>query len=186
MTGTLLHSEVMIDLETMGLGPTAAIIQIGAVHFNADKVLHTFSCNVMLQSSIAYGMTTDKDTQDWWRGRHDDASAFRGVAHPLPEALGYFAGWLAGLPDFHEGGVWSKGPAFDAAVLEHACRLVGFGRPWHHRTVRDQRTIERTALALGWSRPQYPEPDHDALSDAIGQVEQVQDAWRFIKSKAES
>ena len=48
MTGTLLHSEVMIDLETMGLGPTAAIIQIGAVHFNADKVLHTFSCNVML------------------------------------------------------------------------------------------------------------------------------------------
>lgn len=181
----MISKDVMLDLETMGKGPTAAIIQIGACYFTENAIEYKFSCNVALQSSLAYGMTTDEDTVDWWRGRAGTASAFRGTMHGLPKALASFQGWLAGLPGFHEeGAIWSKGPAFDAAILEHAYRLMGHDAPpWHYRKVRDQRTLEDIALSLGWNKPIYPEPDHDALNDAIAQADQCQEAWRFIKSQ---
>lgn len=177
--------DVMLDLETMGKGPTAAIIQIGACQFNEREITHRFCCNVALQSSVAYGMTTDEDTVDWWRGRQGTASAFKGASHPLPKAMLAFTSWLAGLPGFHEEGtLWSKGPAFDAAILEHAHRLLGHdAAPWHYRKARDQRTLEQTAEALGYVKPNWPEPSHDALLDAMDQSIQCQDAWKFIKAQ---
>lgn len=182
---TMFKFDVMLDLETMGHGPTAAIIQIGAVQFNETNILQQFRVNVALQSSVAYGMSTDEDTVDWWRGRAGSASAFKGVAHPLPKALDDFARWLNQLEGFREGaGLWSKGPAFDAAILEYAYRLMGHDNPpWHYRQVSDQRTIERTALALGRTQPVYSEPPHDALLDAVSQARQCQDTWHFIKQQ---
>lgn len=177
--------DVMLDLETMGRGPTAAIIQIGAVQFDEHKIISQFRVNVAMQSSVAYGMTCDEDTVDWWRGRAGSASAFKGVAHPLPKALDDFARWLNQLEGFREGaGLWSKGPAFDAAILEHAYRLMGHDNPpWHYRQVSDQRTIERTALALGRVKPTLAEPSHDALADALDQANQCQATWHFIKQQ---
>ena len=182
----MLKTEVMVDLETMGLGATAAIIQIGAVHFDAKRILHRFCANVALQSSIAYGMTVDEETQDWWRCQAPEAcSAFRGTTVSLPKALQALRGWMAGLPGWHEdGGLWSKGPAFDAAILEYAFRLLGHDEtPWSYRAVRDQRTLVGVARELGWEEPFWPEPTHDALADCELQVEQVQAAWAFIQAQ---
>lgn len=177
--------DVMLDLETMGTGPTAAIIQIGACVFDEGSVRQQFRVNVALQSSVAYGMTQDEDTQDWWRGRQGSATAFQGVSHPLPKALDDFTRWLNSIPGWREEGwIWSKGPAFDAAILEYAYRLMGHDAPpWHFRKVQDQRTLQRTATALGWVQPNYPEPAHDALKDAIDQAVQCMEMWHFIKQQ---
>lgn len=61
--------NVMLDLETFGLGATGAIVQIGAVEFSLGADLESgfrspdlgrsFERNVALQSSLLAGMTAE-------------------------------------------------------------------------------------------------------------------------------
>ncbi len=54
--------EFMVDLETMGIGPNAAIVAIGAVAMDTDKLVLTgeeFYEVVSLQSSVDAGLVID-------------------------------------------------------------------------------------------------------------------------------
>lgn len=61
----------MIDLETMGLKPDAAIISIGAVCFDLNKrtIVDTFYRAVDLESAIANGGTVTGSTISFWISR---------------------------------------------------------------------------------------------------------------------
>ena len=51
--------QVMLDLETMGNGPTSAIIAIGAVAFDMEGITSHFYRQVSLQSSMDAGLKCD-------------------------------------------------------------------------------------------------------------------------------
>ena len=57
--------HIMLDLETMGLDPNAAIISIGAVHFTKDELLEEFYTAVSLKSCVDLGLTMTQSTIDW-------------------------------------------------------------------------------------------------------------------------
>lgn len=162
--------HIMLDLETMGTGNSAAIIAIGAVAFDKDGVGNGFYSQVSLKSSVAAGMEIDADTVLWWLQQSDAArSAFTDNANAtsLAQSLMDFSEFYTrscglGL------GVWGNGATFDNIAIGNAYRLTGIKRPWSFRQDRCYRTV----------RDLYPKLDlpmggtaHNALDDARYQAE---------------
>lgn len=176
--------DVMLDLETFGTGPSAAIIQIGACKFASTMpnagVGERFRVEVSLQSAILAGMETEPDTIIWW-SKQERTTIGQTAAVTLEQALKEFADWWPKEddPDNPKHIVWSHGLSFDVPIMDFAYRLLGLRAPWSYRNQRDTRTLFAIATALGWQKPQTPTA-HDGLQDAIDQAVQVQQAMRHV------
>jgi len=85
--------DVMLDLETMGNGPRAAIVAIGAVEFDPETgtVGERFYQAVDLATAVSMGGEMDASTVLWWMQQGDEARAAfaKGGAH-LSKALHEF------------------------------------------------------------------------------------------------
>ena len=162
-------NNVMLDLETMGLGPTAAIIALGAVRFTTAGVVDSYYRVVDLQSSVDLGLTMDASTVVLWLGQSGPArEAIRRKGTPILEVLENFAGWLEVDPGAPH--IWGNGAAFDNVVLANAYRLAGQKPPWSYKHDRCYRTIAAMApeierVTLGTA--------HNALDDARSQAEHL-------------
>lgn len=187
--------SVMIDIETMGLGPNAAVIQIGAVGFNlvtgeVDKT--GYLEDVSLMSAVENGGEVHKEVVEWWQTRGGFV-AFRrpelGGAVHVEEALGGLRNYLCDLNwsiDTDDRGprVWAQGPSFDVAVLEGYARRLGVPELWAYNKPRDTRTIKDLARTLGWEPPELGEPTHQAKEDCLLQIDVLISAWGHIHHRA--
>lgn len=177
--------DVMVDLETMGVGYRAAIVSIGAVRFDAvackvgNDSLSKFYHTIDLEDAQASGQVIDASTVIWWLAQSTEARAAiisRGM--PIQTALRQFA-------MFAEGSfVWGNGSNFDNRILRDAYELFGMPVPWHYRKDRDMRTIVGLAESLG-IKPSIPFEGtlHNALDDAIFQAQVVCELYREISIK---
>jgi len=163
-------AHVMLDLESMDLQPTAAIISIGAVVFKGAE-RRTFYMPVDLMSSIAAGCSVGLDTVRWWDRQSVEARYV--LRDPrkvnLVEALQQFGSFIrdVGMAAGAEVCVWGNGAATDNAILAYAYARVGMSRPWGHWNDRCYRTI-----AAGISAPWvHNGVAHIALDDAIAQAD---------------
>jgi hypothetical protein len=175
--------HLMIDLETLSTRADAAILAIGAVEFDPwtpGLVRGQFYTVVDLGSSIANGLKVDGGTFDWWLQQSDEARAAiykvenKQPIHNALISLGEFI--LTRRPTI----VWCHGLNFDIPVLQTAYRNAGMKHPWKYNAVRDTRTLyEVTGV---WPKSDsYPQlTAHNALSDAIRQAYDVQEAYRAI------
>ncbi len=180
--------HVMIDLETLGTRPDAAIIQVGAVLFepvSGGKLLNHkgFNRHVLVQDGSG---TIDHGTLCFWLTEHSAmrmGEALSDRAEPLATVLQALVEWpfeAHGLSWEAVGGVWAKPADFDLPILKSAFARVGRDVPWDRRAARDVRTL--FSLAGG-------EPDidwtgfthHDAFDDAVGQAMQVQKAFGAMR-----
>lgn len=180
--------HVMLDLETMGVRPDAAIVQIGAVLFepvSGGKILNgqAFNHYVRLQDGAG---TVDNGTVAWWLKQPKEARErlANGMeeGEVLTDVLAMLIDWPTlqmsiGWPSIQ--GVWANGAAFDVAVLTSAFAKIGCEPPWRYNAPRDLRTI--FDLVGG-----PPEIDwtglvsHDAVDDCVGQCMQLQKAMSMI------
>lgn len=183
-------NHVMLDLETFGLGPTAAIVQIGAVAFDfaANTLDDCFERQISLQSSLMAGGTIDDATVAWWckRWNNREARPIEIDAHSLEDVLPAFSDFFRKVGDPKDTCIWSHGAAFDIPILEHAYCCVHGTVPWHYRNVRDTRTIFALAKELtGWEMPPQ-KTAHTALADAIAQAKTLRAAYHALTSRGMS
>lgn len=160
-------NHVMLDLETLDTGPTAAIVAIGAVMFGQTGVdaRNTFYSPVRVQSSIDAGLTVNGSTIEWWMGQSDAARAvFAEHAAHLATVLQGFAGWLP-----EDCKLWGNGASFDNAILSNAYRAVGHVQPWQFWNDRCYRTVVATSPV----KRQQLGTHHNALDDARSQAEHL-------------
>lgn len=170
-------TNVMVDIETMGNGPDAAIVSIGAVKFDpmADKShSDAIYLDVDLESAVRYGGKIDPSTVMWWMQPDQDAgrayisgSVEEKNRHDLPTALEGFAMWFGdeSLP------TWGNGATFDNVILRRAYDRVGLACPWTYKHDRCYRTFRALAPALEIERlGDY----HNALHDAMTQAYHLQ------------
>lgn len=159
--------DVMIDIETLGTSPGAAVLSIGAVMFGQAGLGETFYAPILLSSCTAAGLTIDPGTVTWWMKQSDAAraAAFREDAEALPVVLYRFTAW------FTESGAertWCHGATFDAPLLEAAYKVCGMTPPWKYWNVRDTRTLyEQAGVKVDRERGTH----HNALDDARVQAE---------------
>lgn len=175
--------HVMIDLETLGTRPDAAIIQIGAVLFepvSGGKILNGkgFNKHVLVQDGTG---TVDHGTIAFWlqeASAKKMGEALEKRADSLHEVLEAFTSWPeleADLDWKTVGGVWANPSDFDLPILKSAYARFGSDVPWDRRATRDARTL----FELVGGRPEIDwtgMTPHDAFDDAVGQAMQVQKA----------
>ena len=182
--------EIMLDLETMGTGPNAAIAQIGAVAFDVEKqiVLEKLQVYVDLESSVRQGGELDVSTILWWMRQEDSArAAFDSQVHctrSIGEALCLFTELvLRHEPAEAEGvPVWGNGASFDNVILRQAYKHAGMVAPWHFWQDRCYRTI-RGELP-GHPKIEFEGIKHLAVADAMHQARQLMVMRSWFKTQS--
>lgn len=140
----------MLDLETMGNGPDAAIVAIGAVAFDIEASivsLHSFYVRVDLESAVRCGGVMDPSTVEWWLREPSEAAREEITRqHPpryhIDSALDLFSEWLGDTANGAKTHVWGNGAAFDNVILRRAYERNDKDVPWLHWNDRCYRTIK--------------------------------------------
>jgi exodeoxyribonuclease VIII len=170
--------NLVLDLETMGTGPNAAITAIGAIEVDLKNftIGMDFYRKVSLISSVECGGTMDADTVLWWLEQSDAARAEFKHGVSLPDALADFSEFFFSYSSSSEIKVWGNGSDFDNVILANAYTSINYSVPWSFRNNRCYRTVlaefKDSNLARGWihTRPMLA---HHAGSDARAQAENL-------------
>lgn len=165
--------HVMLDLETMGLDPNAAIISIGAVHFDKVTLHSEFYTPVSLKSCMDLGLTTTQSTVDWWQRQSVEARmAWQTEDAPmLLDALSHLTQWLREIGTEKEICPWGNGADFDLTILGSAHRALGVDPHWRYYNHHCFRTMKNMFRVADFPRVGT---HHNALDDAKHQAVHLQ------------
>jgi DNA polymerase III epsilon subunit-like protein len=167
--------HIMLDLETLGTLPDAAVIAIGACAFdpNADNVSANdlFDRVIMLESARAHG-SVDRSTELWWEAQSAEARQHifseqaQRDALSLPTAVQHFNDFVGG----RDTAVWGNGATFDNVVIRSAFRSCGIDPVWSFRNDKCYRTVIN--LISKDKQPEFVRQGtaHNALDDAVTQA----------------
>lgn len=155
----------MVDIETLGLDPGAAIISIGAVRFDRDGLGEEFYRSISLSSCDDAGLTIDVDTLEWWLGQDDEVQGVLSGGDDLSRALFDFTDFYGDADE-----IWAFSPSFDCEMLAEAYDAIGETEPWSYRDERDCRTLVELPGAVDLEQEGN---EHDALDDAKYQARTV-------------
>lgn len=172
--------QLMLDIETMGVGPNAAILSIGLVRFSeADGVLpyQHYHWHIDLCDSVRQGAVMDGETVAWWLTQPEHAR--RGLRGLQPRGDGHGGqpeehalvqlNWRLQAPDLNGAPIWSNGIDFDLVILRSAMARYKLAPGWAYWQQRDLRTLRR--LLPHVPAPERDEADkHSALADAMHQA----------------
>ena len=160
-------SNIMVDLETMGAGSTAAIIAIGAVKFGADGLGEEFYAAVDLDSCQKAGLAIDASTLMWWLKQSAAARKAVTVKNPtsLFQALSDFTKFVGPKKSAK---IWGNGASFDNPILANAYRAINLEQPWDFWNDRCYRTVK--ALLGAGIEVETVGTAHNALDDAKTQA----------------
>lgn len=204
------YTDIMLDIETLGTGTNAAIVQIGAVAFDVDQdhvsnsSLRVNSPGVLLELGQGFRMNVcladskhpgdiDPATVEWWLQQSDEARASITNSDNrlgLALVLAMFTEWVR---DVGGGGpydvrLWSNGPTFDEIIIRSAFTRYGKQFPISFRQSRCCRTMYELAQSMGWDRKLAAAavPDdivkHDGLGDSVFQARSLVSQRCFVRS----
>jgi len=181
--------HVMVDIETMGRGPTSAIVAIGACFFDpaSGEIGQTFECTINLKSSELYG-DMDPDTVLWWLDQcHEARQELVTAKMSLFEGLRRFWHFVTSNADIYKVQVWANAPSFDLMILKHAITtcLEESGAPWQFYNEKCCRTITYLCESLTGvnfkEQRKFEGEAHTALADALHQAGYVSDAYMALE-----
>jgi hypothetical protein len=167
----------MIDIETIGVAPTATILTIAAQAFDPFGTGYydqQYYARITLESQS--NRSIDESTVAWWATQpaaaRDEAFMEEGRVD-LDQALDSLGKliWRSSL-------LWCQGPTFDCTILEHAYKSYNKPIPWQYYKVRDSRTV----FSL-WPELPKPATSHHALEDCRRQIDLLQATLRHLNVK---
>lgn len=148
---------IMIDIESLDLGPRSVILQIGIIAYPLDDPAtegRRIDTYLPAQPQMALGRTISFRTIVWWMDQEDASrkrlvesngedmeellALVRSVHRKLTEVI-----QSAGGHDNVE--VWAKGPQFDIVNVETLFVDCGLTAPWRYDSVMDLRTVMKLA-----------------------------------------
>lgn len=159
--------KIMLDLETMGNKPGAAIISIGAVFFDVNNGLgREFHTRIDLEDAVKSGLKMDPSTVKWWMKQSKEAQdAVMMPGASLRSAIMEFESFVrCNLEIGERVEVWGNGSDFDNVLLLAAFDICEITPPWKFFDSRCYRTLKNLFKSVA------PDPregiHHDALDDA--------------------
>ena len=161
--------NVMIDLETLGVSPNAAILSIGAVEFDDKQLGKEFEVFLNVNDCVKHGMVVEPDTVLWWMEQSEKArlSICNGKRVLLAGALNQ----LVDAFEWEGRKVWCNGAGFDFPILDNAFRCAGVTTPWKFWSTMDYRTLKNLVPRQVYKDSQVnPVFAHSALEDAKAQA----------------
>jgi len=177
------ETHIMVDVESLGKKPNAAIVSIGAVVFDPyafptlGEQFEVYICPGLVESA---GFGIEQETLDWWHLPEQAEAAkisLNGETSP-EEAMHLFADWLNQQGEKANRIIWTKGQDFDIPKIENHFERFGIEIPYEYQNKADVRTVFRLAKRNGFDVNTLlrPEPEHTALWDAVYQASAVHQA----------
>ena len=182
-TSNRMWTHMMIDLETMGKNPDAAVISIGAIFFDPQTgdIGPEFSKTIDLDTA---GGVIDRDTVKWWLKQSREAqSAILADEIPLDDALLQLREFIDENSGEFFVQVWGNGTSFDNVILRRSYERQGIPCPWRYHNDRDVRTIVELGKTIDFdARTVIPFEGvrHNALDDARHQAKYVSAIWQKL------
>lgn len=175
-------NHAMIDLETMGVTNSPALLQIAAVQYNpfTGEMGAEFRQNICLESSVAAGLDISASTVKFWMRPDLQTARLWVLENPrhLNEVLLNFSKWMK---DHNIQYVHGNGSASDCVWLRSAYTAAKLPAPFTFREDMCMRTIRTLASELGFSNYIIFEGvQHDGLDDAKYQVKVEHAAIKFL------
>lgn len=167
------YEDLMLDLETMGMAPSGAIIGMGACFFDLKTctVGPTFYRAVNLATAVRDGGTLNPSTIMWWMGQSQEArEAVRFSATDIRSVLIEFSDFVAEHSSAKAVRPYGNASGFDLTILGGAYERVGMKSPWHYLNERCFRTIRCMYPAVEYNPDDKGTGAHNALADAIFQA----------------
>jgi len=158
--------RIMIDLETLGNGVNACVVQIGACDFDGEN---QFKRNIDPADAQRNGAEIDGGTVMWWlqqeQAARDSICAKFVPAVSERQAFHELNDYLADADE-----IWSHA-TFDFVIVMNCLRRLVIKPKFSYRAARDIRTLNALA-GKQHHHDQVVRTDvaHDALADAIYQV----------------
>ncbi|MCF3128476.1 3'-5' exoribonuclease [Acinetobacter soli] len=162
-----MKNKMMVDCETLGVGESPVILQIGAVIFDDNGIYGHFSVGIDTTNATEHGFTIEKSTLDWWKDQDPELrkQVFSGE-ELLPFALQKLVNFYQ---NYECNEIWSKGSLADIRWINNALDHFEIERPWKYYKEFCFRTLLK-------SFPKFDLPfvgvPHNALDDAIHQAKQ--------------
>jgi hypothetical protein len=185
---------IMIDNETLDLGPNSAILQIGVIAWPLDDPeteMRRVDQYLPIQPQLALGRTMSFSTVRWWMEQDEKArerfadnegndmdeltSLVRSVHDKLSKLI-----HSVGMDNIE---VWAKGPQFDIVNLETLFAAFGLDTPWRYDKVMDLRTLMRLAGVKTDTVDKSGIVPHIAISDCQFQIRCYAEAMRQLRSR---
>ena len=173
--------DLMIDIETLGVGMNALVLSVAAVCFDRDSrdIGPTFHAHIGAGSAQRNGAVIDASTVLWWLGRSTQArqAILTGQNCTLrteKEVLRDVCRFTSEFVIEDRVRVWALPPSFDLRILHDMADRNNFPLPWRHRNERCLRTAADDARAENVPRVNS-DLAHDALADATAQAMWLQE-----------
>lgn len=176
-------NSIMLDLETLGTGDNAAIIQIGAVRFGTAGLKPDNFARQVDWNAPHFG-NIEPDTLQWWLEQDPVARTAvfsQANVRSLRDCLIDLDAWIAAQGPFRH--IWACPPNFDLRLLRQACARCGVVYPFPFWKERDFRTI-RSTVGVPGDVPKFLGIKHHALDDARFQAEHLINILKRIRPTA--
>lgn len=164
----------MVDIETLGTEPGAAIVSIGVRHFSPKTKLlgHSLYLRVkpegeMDAGTLAFWLKQEEDARKEVVAAIEEGYSLKRALHTLSEFM-LKNSWLDSPVDRKQIRLWGNGATFDNVLLDAAYRQVGQTPPWRYSGHRCFRTL--VSLCGEKLAVERQGVHHNALDDADYQV----------------
>lgn len=201
--------HIMLDIETLGTKPGSIILSVaykafslngegaelgrpsGAEPSGKSEGTVAESRHISLLSSLMYHMTSDFDTEEWWKAQSEEAKLSAALGQKASEPmenvmldLYYIFNELNQNFDVY---YWGRGVgSFDIPILEEAMRRVHedkrdgeFRSPFKFYKTMDVRSIVNFCKFTGLEIEKKDTP-HVASADVDKQIEEIQNVYNAI------
>lgn len=189
---------IMLDLETLDLGPRSVILQVGVIAFPLDDPeteMRRIDQYLPVQPQIALGRTMSWETVRWWieqaatnpkiqerfiDNSGNDMDELTALVRSVHRKLGEIIDSV-GRENVE---LWAKGPQFDAVNLETLLSDCGLDTPWPYDSVMDLRSLMRLAgvSSRGDDVDKSGIVPHVAISDCQFQIRCYAEAMKRLRS----
>jgi inhibitor of KinA sporulation pathway (predicted exonuclease) len=176
--------DIMLDLETLGLGDNVVIIQISAVVFNikSGDILEVFDEYINPQDSVKRGFKIESSTVEWWFSQSEEV--FQNVfvkslnsKNTIDKVLLNFNTWISKIKEEQKVNnkyninMWGNGILADNKWLRQAYKLCNIEPCWKFYEDKDVRTLLELGRRLfSYEMLKFEGTKHNALDDCKHQI----------------
>lgn len=185
--------DVMLDLETLGVGVNPAIIQISAVPFNIETGETNgdhFNQFINPISARTVGEINGSTLEFWFKQSREVINKVIMTAFDdggdVESVFSDFSDWIGDLYDtYDEIYFWGNGIMSDNVWLESLSERLGKKSPIKFYEHRDVRTIVDLCRMITGKDPkneiEFIGTKHDAIDDCKHQIKYVSECYRLLK-----
>lgn len=167
-------NHIMLDLETLGSGPRAAIVAIGAVKFS----LETYELGKEFYMTVDPGEVGEIDwgTVRWWFTQPEEARLSLVKDNtPLPAVIQAFNEFCGAEPT-----MWGNGATFDNVIWRNVCASLSLNYPAKYYNDLCYRTMKNMFPEI---RKPANVAKHNALADARCQALHLCEIMKQIRAR---